>query len=66
MNPYLQNLNRLEFLITFACTGHCKHCSEGDHASTGEHIDGNAAADMVRKVAESYCIANISFSFTPF
>ena len=36
MNPYIKNLNRIEFLMTFACTGRCKHCSEGDHKNTGE------------------------------
>ncbi|MFR5863740.1 MAG: hypothetical protein ACLUFV_00165 [Acutalibacteraceae bacterium] len=26
MNPYMRNLNRLEFVVTYACTGRCKHC----------------------------------------
>jgi len=59
MNPYLQNLNRIEFLLTFACTGRCKHCSEGEHTSTGEHIDGEAAADIVRRVASEYKINSL-------
>ena len=59
MNPYLQNLNRIEFLITFACTGRCKHCSEGDHIGTGEHIDGDIAADLVRKVVSKYNIDSL-------
>jgi len=59
MNPYLQNLNRIEFLLTFACTGRCKHCSEGEHASSGEHIDGDVAADLVRKVASRYNINSL-------
>jgi len=59
LNPYMQNLSRIEFLLTFACTGRCKHCSEGEHFSTGEHIDGNIAADMVRKVASSYAINSL-------
>lgn len=59
MNPYLHNLNRIEFLLTFACTGRCKHCSEGDHTSTGEYIGGSVAADMVRKVAGSYNITSL-------
>ena len=56
MNQYLKNLNRIEFLLTFACTGRCKHCSEGEHISTGAHIDGDIAADLVRKVASHYNI----------
>jgi len=59
MNPYLKNLNRIEFLLTFACTGHCKHCSEGEHTSSGEHINSDIAADLVRKVAGSYNINSL-------
>jgi hypothetical protein len=59
VNPFLQNLNRLEFLLTFACTGQCKHCSEGDHDTTGAHINGGVAADMVRKAAEKYRIESL-------
>ena len=54
MNQYTANLNRIEFVITYACTGRCKHCSEGDHNNTGEHIDVGAAAEAVRKIAERY------------
>ncbi|MDE5578120.1 MAG: radical SAM protein [Oscillospiraceae bacterium] len=50
-NPYTQNLNRLEFMMTLACTGRCKHCSEGEHSASGEHIDGDAAARAVRSAA---------------
>ena len=52
MNPYLQNLRKIEFVVTYACTGKCKHCSEGDHSAYGEHIDAEAAALSVEKVAE--------------
>ena len=31
MNKYLKNLNRIEFVVTMACTGKCKHCSQGEH-----------------------------------
>ena len=31
--------------MTYACTGRCRHCSEGDHASCGERIDPQIAAD---------------------
>jgi len=59
MNEYLKNLNRLEFLLTFACSGQCKHCSEGEHTAVGEHLDGNIAAEIVRKVAKNYDISSI-------
>ena len=59
MNPYLKNLNKIEFVITYACTGRCKHCSEGDHTSCGERIDPLFAADAVRKIAAEYDIKTV-------
>ena len=59
MNPYLINLNKIEFVITYACTGRCKHCSEGEHKSCGERIDPQIAADAVRKIAAEYDIKTV-------
>ena len=59
MNQYLKNLNKIEFVVTYACTGRCKHCSEGDHTSCGEHIDPQIAADAVRKIAAEYDIKTV-------
>ena len=59
MNQYLKNLNKIEFVVTYACTGRCKHCSEGDHASCGERIDPKIAADAVRKIAAKYDIKTV-------
>ena len=59
MNQYLKNLNKIEFVVTYACTGKCKHCSEGEHSSCGERISPQAAADAVRKVAQHYDIKTV-------
>ena len=59
MNPYLKNLNKIEFVVTYACTGRCKHCSVGDHTNCGEHIDPQIAADAVRKIAAKYDIKTV-------
>lgn len=59
MNPYTRNLNRIEFVVTYACTGRCKHCSEGEHKRQGEYIDGEAAAEAVYKIAEKYKIDSL-------
>ena len=59
MNPCLKNLNKIEFVITYACTGRCKHCSEGDHTSCGERIDPQIAADAVRKIGVEYDIKTV-------
>ena len=59
MNQYFKNLNKIEFVVTYACTGRCKHCSEGDHTSCGERIDPQIAADAVRKIAAEYDIKTV-------
>ena len=59
MNPYLKNLNKIEFVVTYACTGRCKHCSEGDHASCGEQIDPKISAEAVRKISAEYDIQTV-------
>ena len=59
MNQYLKNLNKIEFVVTYACTGRCKHCSEGDHTNCGEHINPQIAADAVRKIAAEYDIKTV-------
>ena len=59
MNPYFKNLNKIEFVVTYACTGRCKHCSEGDHTSCGERIDPFIAADAVRKIGLEYDIKTV-------
>jgi hypothetical protein len=59
MNHYLKNLSKIEFVVTYACTGRCKHCSEGEHSSCGERIDPIIAADAVRKIAAEYDIKTV-------
>lgn len=58
-NPYLSNLSKIEFVITYACTGRCIHCSEGDHPAGGANIDADIAADAVRKIAGAYPIKTV-------
>ena len=59
MNQYLKNLNKIEFVVTYACTGRCKHCSEGDHGVVGEWIHPQIAADAVRKIAAEYDVKTV-------
>ena len=58
-NKYLKNLEKVEFVVTYACTGRCKHCSEGDHTACGERIDPQIAADAVRRIAAAYHIQTV-------
>ena len=59
MNQYLKNLNKVEFVVSYACTGKCKHCAEGDHELCGERIDPIIAADAVRKISAEYDIKTV-------
>ncbi|MBE6558214.1 MAG: radical SAM protein [Ruminococcaceae bacterium] len=59
MNEHLKHLHKIEFVITNACTGRCKHCSEGDHTARGASIDPQIAADAVRKIAAKYDIQTV-------
>ena len=59
MNQYLKNLNKIEFLVTNACTGRCKHCSEGAHREFGERIDPTLAAEAVLKITGEYDIKTV-------
>jgi len=58
MNPYLKNLERIEFVITYACTGRCKHCSQGEHPGRSS-IDTEAALRLVRDVTQHYRIRSL-------
>ena len=58
-NEYLRNLEKIEFVVTYACTGRCRHCSEGDHTASGEGIDPAVAADVVRRIARDYDIRTV-------
>ncbi len=65
MNEYLKNLNRVEFVVTSACTGKCKHCSQGEH-KTSERLDKAMITECLRKIAEKYNIESVmSFGGEP-
>ena len=58
MNPYLKNLNKIEFVITNACTGKCRHCSQGDHTGC-DRMDPVVAAEAVEKICDFYDIRTV-------
>ncbi len=59
MNHDVKNLNRIEFVVTYACTGRCKHCSEGDHSGSGPYLGPETAARVVRDAAGRFPIASV-------
>ena len=58
MNKYLKNLNRIEFVVTNACSGRCKHCSQGSHISN-EHIDDVKAEQAIYDICSHYNIDSL-------
>ena len=58
-NPYLKNLSKIEFVVTDACTGRCKHCSQGAHKGSGSVIDARLAAEAVTAIADQYSIETL-------
>lgn len=59
MNEYLTNLNRIEFVVTMACTGRCRHCSQGEHSPNSGCIDADAAAQAIYDICEWYQIKSL-------
>ena len=58
-NKYLKKLSKIEFAVTDACCGRCKHCSQGMHKSYGERIDPLIAKDVVHKICSEYDIRTV-------
>lgn len=59
MNECVKNLKRIEFVVTMACTGKCKHCSEGEHVNCTGHIDKDIAVKAIREICENYNIESL-------
>ena len=59
MESCFKNLERIEFIVTLACTGKCRHCSEGDHDGCSGHIDADIAAEALRTVCARYSIKSV-------
>ena len=59
MNEYISNLRKIEFIVTMACTGRCRHCSEGDHEGCTDHIDAGVAVEAVQKICSHYDISTV-------
>ena len=59
MNAFLRKLNKIEFAVTLACTGRCKHCQNGEPVRSVEHIDGEVAAKSIREVCGHHRIETV-------
>lgn len=59
MSNYFKNLNKIEFVVTDACTGKCKHCSQGDHKIAGKRIDPKVARKAIIDLCKNYNIKTV-------
>lgn len=50
--------NRIEFVVTYACTGRCRHCSQGEHDDK-KVIDTDAAIESVYRITDKYNITSL-------
>ena len=62
LSPYL-NIKRIEFIVTYRCTGSCLHCSMGKSIGTNpdgcSHVDGEKAAEAVKWLSENYDVKSV-------
>lgn len=59
MNPYLKNLNRVEFIITYSCTGKCKHCSESTLRNMGGNLNADAAVRALEQINAAFHLQSV-------
>jgi len=52
-------INRVEFVLTRACTGQCKHCSVGERRDKSEHIEYPRLAGMLTRIKEKHPIESV-------
>lgn len=55
MNHYM-NINRVEFGMTYNCTGRCRHCSVGDNINNSDksHVEYKRIKGILKKVTTFY------------
>lgn len=61
ISPYI-NIKRIEFIVTYHCTGKCMHCSVGDmlnYCKGGHHVLGEDAADVVRRLKDMFPVTSV-------
>ena len=53
------NQKRIEFAITDACSGRCKHCSCGECMPAGGSVDADAATTAVKLLADRFTVESV-------
>lgn len=60
-SPYM-DINRIEFMVTYHCTGKCIHCSVGDKLNCSEgfhHVKTTEAIGVVEWLAQNFLISSV-------
>ena len=58
MSRYI-DLNRIEFVVTDACNGRCKHCSNGERLDKNGSVDADAAVSAIKQLTERFAIKSV-------
>ena len=59
-NPHLRNLSRVEFVVTWKCTGRCKHCCQGNTVRRDPaHLTPDVSARVVRDLTRAHPITSV-------
>jgi MoaA/NifB/PqqE/SkfB family radical SAM enzyme len=56
------DINRIEFIVTYRCSGQCKHCSLGDklnYADGFNCISARRAAAIVEEISQIFSVASV-------
>ena len=60
MNPYM-NINRIEFGMTYNCTGRCRHYSVGDRINGADrsHVEYQRVKGLLKEVIDMYPVHSV-------
>jgi len=58
MSRYI-DLNRIEFVVTDACSGRCKHCSNGERLDKNGSVNADAVVTAIKQLAERFTIKSV-------
>lgn len=55
------NLKRIEFVVTYHCTGKCRHCSVGDALNTGKehYVRPDKATEAIQTLSQLFDIESV-------
>jgi MoaA/NifB/PqqE/SkfB family radical SAM enzyme len=59
MSKYV-DLNRLEYIVTYQCSSHCRHCyATGEESSGPNHIGASLAVHILREAARKHTLNSV-------